>query len=40
MDDEDCWCENASIHKREMILIMDRFDDCLCPECLAKYEEE
>ncbi len=38
--DSDCWCESANIHKKEMILIMKNFDDCLCPECLAVFEEK
>ena len=38
--ENDCWCENAQIHRKDLIVIMDRYDDCLCPECLLKYSEE
>jgi hypothetical protein len=36
---EDCWCEKVRINKKEMLLIMQKYNDCLCPDCLKKYEE-
>ena len=38
--DNDCWCEKVQIHKKEMIELMEKYTDCLCPECLRKYEKE
>lgn len=38
--DNDCWCESVQLHKKEMIEIMENFTDCLCPDCLKKYERE
>jgi len=36
--DKDCWCEKLQIHRVEMIKIMELYSDCLCPECMKKYE--
>ncbi|MCK4921429.1 MAG: cysteine-rich CWC family protein [Bacteroidales bacterium] len=36
----DCWCEDVQIHKREMIVIMETYKDCLCPKCLEGYSEK
>jgi len=36
--DNDCWCEGRQIHRVQMIEIMERFSDCICPDCLKKYE--
>jgi hypothetical protein len=38
--ERDCWCETVRINKKEMLLIMGRYDDCICPDCLKKYEEQ
>ncbi len=38
--DADCWCENVQIHKPEMLKIIENFNDCLCPACLAEYAEK
>ncbi|HYW94337.1 MAG TPA: cysteine-rich CWC family protein [Bacteroidales bacterium] len=38
--EKDCWCESAQIHKKELIVIMDRYHDCLCPDCLANFSEK
>jgi hypothetical protein len=35
--DQDCWCEKVHIHKVQMIEIMERYSDCLCPDCLKQY---
>ncbi len=37
--DADCWCEKVRIHKKDLLLIMQEYKDCLCPECLSRYEE-
>jgi len=38
--DNDCWCEKVQLHKKEMIELMERYTDCLCPACLGEYERE
>ncbi len=38
--DQDCWCEEAQVHRRELIQIMANFDDCLCPSCLDQFSEK
>jgi hypothetical protein len=37
--DEDCWCENTRINKKELLILMNKYQDCLCPECLGQYSE-
>jgi hypothetical protein len=36
---DDCWCEKVRISKKELLRIMNTYSDCLCPDCLKKYEE-
>jgi len=36
--DADCWCEKVPIHRAQMIEIMELFTDCICPECMKKFE--
>ncbi|MBN1414856.1 MAG: cysteine-rich CWC family protein [Bacteroidales bacterium] len=36
----DCWCEKVRIHKKEMLIIQQTYNDCLCPECLGEYERD
>ena len=36
---DDCWCEHLNIHKKDMLLILEKYNDCLCPDCLGKYAE-
>ena len=38
--DKDCWCESYQIHKKEMVEIIGRYPDCLCPECLGFFAEK
>jgi hypothetical protein len=38
--EEDCWCEKVRIHTKEMKIILDTYKDCLCRECLKKFEKE
>jgi hypothetical protein len=40
MGEEDCWCENYRILKKDMLTIMNNYNDCICPSCLKKYEEK
>ncbi len=40
MGEEDCWCENYRILKKDMLTIMNTYDNCICPSCLKKYEEK
>ncbi len=37
--DDDCWCENIRINKKELLIVMSKYKDCLCPDCLRKYSE-
>jgi len=36
--DEDCWCEGVKLHKKALVELMDNFTDCICPQCMKKYE--
>ncbi len=36
--DSDCWCEQVQIHRAQLQLIMEKYDDCLCPGCLKQFE--
>jgi len=36
--DNDCWCEGKQIHKAQMFEMMQRYTNCICPDCLKKYE--
>ena len=36
---DDCWCESFQIHKKEYYRLMQKYNDCLCPECLKQYAE-
>lgn len=38
--EDDCWCEKLRIHQREMKMIMNKYTDCLCPDCLQKFVTE
>lgn len=38
--EEDCWCENVNIHKREFLILNQKYTDCVCKECLLKYAEK
>jgi len=38
--DDDCWCESYKLHKKNMLVIMNEFKDCICPECLEKHAEK
>ena len=40
MEENDCWCEQIQLSKKSMMELMESFDDCLCPDCLKKYEEK
>lgn len=36
--DGDCWCEHVPLHRAQMLEILQRYTDCICPECLKEYE--
>ncbi len=38
--DDDCWCEKVRINSPELKIIMNTYTDCLCQECLKKFEKE
>ncbi len=31
-----CWCASVGVSERQMDWIAARYDDCLCPACLAQ----
>jgi len=37
---DDCWCEKVKLHKKEILQIMEKYSDCICPDCMKKYEKE
>ncbi|MBL7112776.1 MAG: cysteine-rich CWC family protein [Bacteroidales bacterium] len=38
--DDDCWCEKLQIHRKDYLEIIQKYDDCLCADCLIDYAEE
>ncbi len=34
----DCWCEQVQIHRVQMLEILERYTDCICPRCMKEYE--
>ncbi|MBN2486483.1 MAG: cysteine-rich CWC family protein [Bacteroidales bacterium] len=36
----DCWCEKVNLHKREFLVLNQKYTDCICPHCLDKYAEK
>ena len=34
----DCWCESVPIHRTQMLEIMEKYTDCICPSCMKEYE--
>ena len=36
----DCWCIDLYISKGKMHEIFEKYDNCICEECLAVYEME
>jgi len=36
----ECWCMAYVIPEENMELIRQRYNDCLCAECLSKYAVE
>lgn len=39
-EEKDCWCESARLHRRELVVMMESYSDCLCPDCLSAYETD
>ena len=37
--ENDCWCEEKQIHRKEMMILIQEYKDCLCPSCLSVYSE-
>lgn len=35
-----CWCEDFSIPAENLKLLAEKYNNCLCPECLANYGEK
>jgi hypothetical protein len=36
--DGDCWCHDYQIDRTNMMLLMQKYNDCICQKCLKKYE--
>ncbi|MBS1772297.1 MAG: cysteine-rich CWC family protein [Bacteroidetes bacterium] len=36
-DEGGCWCENYTLSLDALKELKAKFDNCLCPECLAEY---
>ena len=36
--DDDCWCESYTILRKDMYKLLQTYTDCICPDCLKKYE--
>ncbi len=36
----DCWCEKVQIHQKDYYRIIEKYNDCLCRECLKQYAEQ
>jgi len=34
---EKCWCGNFVISRELSLYLKEKFNDCLCPECLEKH---
>ena len=37
--ERDCWCESFQIHQKDFLVITQKYNDCICPECLKQYAE-
>lgn len=35
-----CWCEDFLISPENLKLLAEKYNNCLCPDCLAKYGEK
>ncbi|MCG8701165.1 MAG: cysteine-rich CWC family protein [Bacteroidales bacterium] len=38
--EDDCWCEKVQLHKKNFLLLNERYSDCICPDCLNEYAED
>ncbi len=36
---DNCWCTDLNISKQDLKLLNLKYDNCLCPECIAKYDK-
>jgi hypothetical protein len=34
-----CWCAELTISDDAAAELKEKFDDCLCPDCLARFEK-
>ncbi|MCD4747588.1 MAG: cysteine-rich CWC family protein [Bacteroidales bacterium] len=34
---EDCWCNDYKISEENLKSMREKYNDCLCPECLRVY---
>lgn len=37
--DDDCWCEKIRIPSASLKVILNTYTDCICQDCLKKFEE-
>ncbi|QQS49884.1 MAG: cysteine-rich CWC family protein [Bacteroidota bacterium] len=40
MGENDCWCETVQLHKKQFLILNQKFSDCICPDCMKQYESE
>ncbi|WP_276131740.1 cysteine-rich CWC family protein [Polluticoccus soli] len=38
-DERGCWCENLTLSTETLVQLKAEYDNCLCPDCLATYQE-
>jgi Cysteine-rich CWC len=34
-----CWCESIHLTHETLQLLKEKYDNCLCPECLKSFEQ-
>jgi hypothetical protein len=35
-----CWCEKVQLSTETLAFLEEYYENCLCPECLKKFEEK
>jgi len=37
--DGECWCHDYEVGQKNRKLLLQKYDDCICPDCLKKYAD-
>jgi hypothetical protein len=37
--ERDCWCEEVQIHRKEFLILTQKYTDCICQDCLKQYAD-